>query len=167
MRGRVREYRKVAETATPKALLNKLPVAKRAATSPPPSTANNTTADHQAHLLRSKRPVAAAAVPRPSTNSSTPEIRPSIWNTADAGLFRSHNRSKRLLGNIGDVPTTAAVAVATNRKVATIGTVFGLGCVSVTTQFASIVEFPGIPAGLQSLSRSRRGSGPVNVPRKR
>jgi hypothetical protein len=103
-RGRVRKNRKVVETATPKAVLNISPVAKRASTSPQPSIANNTTANHQAHFLRCNRPVAAAAVPMPSANSSTPEIRPTAWNTAAPGLFSSHNRSKSLLGKIRDVP---------------------------------------------------------------
>lgn len=65
-RGRVRKYRRVADTATPKVPLKKPPVAKSASSSPQALIANSAIADHQAHFLRCNRPVAVAAVPMPN-----------------------------------------------------------------------------------------------------
>ena len=111
----------------PEALLSQSPVTTRLTTSPAPSIANNTTANHHAHLLRSSRPTPAANVPAPSSNNAVPEIRPpKPRNAAAPGLFSAHNRSNSALGQISETPATAAIAVAANRKAATNGTVLGL-----------------------------------------
>lgn len=125
-RHRLREYRKAEQITTPAALLNQSAVTMKLTTSPEPLIANNTKANHQAHFLRWSRPTAAAHVPAPSSSSSMPEILPKARKAAAPGLLSCHNRSKSVLGKSREAPTTAAIAVAANRKAATIGTAFGL-----------------------------------------
>src|SRR6266567_1906623 len=111
--------------ATPTMLFSQSPVTKKLTTSPLPSITNSATANHHAHCLRRSRPRAADAVATPSTNKNTPDILPIERNSAATGLLSSHRRSISRVGNNREIPTTAAITVATNRNAATIGTALG------------------------------------------
>ena|ERR1022692_3538749 len=98
-RHRLREYRKAKET--PEALLNQSPVTIKLTTSPDPLIANNITANHHAQRLHRSRPTAAAKVPAPSSNNTTPETCPRARNATSAGLLNSQNRSRGGNGLLG------------------------------------------------------------------
>ena len=110
----------------PEALLSQPPFATKLATSPEPSIANRTTANHQAHFFRRSRPIAAANVAAPSSSNRSPETLPQARKAAAPGLLISHKRSKSVPGNSNEPATTAAIAAAANRKAATMATVLGL-----------------------------------------
>src|ERR1035441_2846842 len=117
----------------PEALLGQSRVTTRLTVSPAPFMANNTTANHHAHILRCRKPRAAANVAPASKSNSTPASLPIGRKPAAAGLLRSHNRSSSALGKRSEEATTAAIAVAANRKAATIGTALGLCSIALSS----------------------------------